>query len=96
MRKVKLSKISGGQALRTESIIGFAPREPEIGISYQVLGDSLINPGQDIRQFVTSMVQNIETTENGYILKTLNSVYKVEFLKDEADDEDLQGLPTEG
>lgn len=95
MKKVKLSKIEGGNALRTEYIVGLAPFEPEIGRSYQVLGDSLINPGQDIRQFITSMVQNIETTENGYVLRTLNSVYKVEFLKTD-EDNDLKGLPTEG
>lgn len=95
MKKVRLSKISGGNALRTESIVGIAPREPEQGLSYQVLGESL-HPGMDIRQFVTSMVQNIETTENGYILKTLNSIYKVEILKEDEGEDSLENLPKEG
>lgn len=96
MKKVKLSKISGGNALRTESIEGFAPFAPQVGRSYLVLGESLTNPGLDIRQFVTSIVQEIEEKENGYVLKTLNSIYRVDFLPEDKEEDSLEFLPKEG
>jgi hypothetical protein len=94
MKKVKISKVSGGQAMRTDSMVGLAPREPLVGVSYLVLGESL-TPGADVRQFITSMVQKVEVTTKGYNLTTLNSIYQVEVLEDLQEDS-LAELSKEG
>jgi len=74
--KIKMTKISGGNALRTESVIGSTDDEPVIGVPF-VMFAKPIDEKFDVRAISTSPVVaidgNIITTESG-------SKYKIENL----------------
>jgi hypothetical protein len=72
--KISLSKIgSAGEGPKKGSVIGWEYASPEKGYPYLVyLHDGAV--------FRSSPVQELREVEKGAIIKTLNSVYYVEYL----------------
>lgn len=78
--RVRLSKILGGERIRTDTVEGEAYGIPEVGKSFMILSESYkIIDG--IRQTTTSTVQEVkEIGFREYEIRTMNSTYKVEIL----------------
>jgi hypothetical protein len=76
--KVKLTKLIGGDRVRTPTVEGDADCLPEVGRPFVMIAESFVIPG-GIRLVATSDVQAIVTDDTGAcILETLNSTYKLE------------------
>ena len=93
MFKVKLKKIkSSHQNLRTDEIVGFTEFEkPVVGDFFFMTAEALTEPFKSMpggaRMIHTTKIQEVrEESENIYQFETRNSVYTVEYLKEETND----------
>jgi hypothetical protein len=78
MYNVTLSKVRGGERIRTDVTEGFAYSRPCVGGSFHMFADPK-DPDADIRTIWTSIVQSIEPVDEHTVeITTLNSVYRVE------------------
>jgi len=77
-----MSKVLGGERIRTDSVEGEAFDLPQVGKPFVIEApSSLIVDG--IRLVNTSAIQTItEETDKVFIIKTMNSTYKVEVLEE--------------
>ena len=74
---VTLTKLIGGERIRTDVVEGETDAMPEIGRPFVMTAESFVIPG-GIRLVNTSDVQKITKDDTGsYILETLNSTYKL-------------------
>ena len=74
MMNVTLSKITGGERIRTDTVTGTCHKLPEVGESFEMLSAPIV-PGAIGRVIVTSTVQSVATSDDVYLVRTLNSVY---------------------
>ena len=75
--KVKLTKLIGGEYIRTSTVDGEAECLPVVGRPFFMFAESVAFEG-GVRIVNTSDVQNITIDDTGsYILETLNSTYKL-------------------
>ena len=73
--KISLTKLEAmGMELRKGSLIGWVAHEPEEGRPYIVLLDKITG-------LKTSPVQEVEKVDNGFIIRTVNSIYQVEYIQ---------------
>ena len=73
--KISLTKLEAvGMELRRGTLIGWAAHEPEEGRPYTILLDKTTG-------LKTSPVQEVEKTGNGFIIRTRNSIYQVEYIQ---------------
>lgn len=82
MLNVKMSRVTGGTALRTDTIIGNAEQPPVVGKSFMMVGSAL-DPAMKagIRLITTSPVVNLSIKEKVYVIETeTGSVYTIEVL----------------
>lgn len=78
--KVKLTKLqSNHNNLRTDSVEGFSLELPEVGKSFQLVGDPL-TAGALFRGVFTTEIKNVERMGNEFVFHTMNSKYKLEVL----------------
>ncbi len=74
MHKIKLTKLSDNpNKLRTNEVIGFCPKMPEVGEPFFMYSEGL---EAGIRYVATSNVKSITSGS----FKTLNSEYKLELM----------------
>lgn len=76
--KVLLSKIEGGDAIRTSVAQGECFSRPTAGLPFMMVAEPLAE-GAAGRLIITSKVTEVIENENTVIIKTLNSTYKLEF-----------------
>lgn len=85
MRKVILTKVSGGgigkNPFRGTDAIGSTDDLPTVGRTFSMLAPP-IDPAMSFRVVETSIIKEVESIENGYRFKTLNSVYEAVFPKE--------------
>lgn len=76
--KVKIDKLSKNKNTFDTKLplIGQAPIKPEKDKTFWVIDEDSEYGG-----LRTSLIQKVETTEDGWVLTTLNSIYKVEILE---------------
>lgn len=79
--RFRLTKISGGKAIRSDSVIGISDHKPEIGQRFEMVAktlDASIEFGVRVVSTspVTAIDMDVVTTESG-------SKYKIENLADE-------------
>lgn len=86
MYKVKLTKVQGGNAVRTNEVIGTTNKLPVINTPFSLLGKSLTSEA-DFRIVQTSPIVQIDVVnEKTYTLTThTGSVYQVEVLNENSD-----------
>jgi hypothetical protein len=73
--KISLTKLEAmGMEPRKGSLIGWAAQEPEEGQPYIVLLDKSSG-------LKTSPVQEVEKIDNGFIIRTKNSIYQIEHIQ---------------
>lgn len=78
--QVSLTKVSDNKnAMRTQSIVGIAPKLPVKNSAFVVIGDSL-TPGNNARIVTTSLIKEVVQNGNEYEIMTQNSAYKVTVL----------------
>lgn len=76
--RVKLSRMSGGEALRTSEVEGQCPDLPEVGKRFNMIGQGL---EIGFRVITTSPVVEVKEGDDHFILTTeTGSIYKLEFL----------------
>ncbi len=80
MFDVILSKIDGGDAVRTSGVRGTCPFEPSIGRSFQMYAEPLTE-GAFVRMIWTSPVREIIKNGETTVIITDNSTYGLEFQK---------------
>lgn len=79
--KVRLSKVIGGVNIRTNTVEGECDSAPTVGKSFVMIGESLTSPEIGFRMVSTSEIQEILPRTDGIVLiKTLNSVYELEYI----------------
>ena len=72
-----MSKVKGGERIRTDIIQGTCLDQPIIGESFAILAESLSFAG-GVRLITTSHVQRIDEQEDGSLnIETQNSIYNV-------------------
>jgi hypothetical protein len=72
----KFSKVESTHNRITKDYEGSFPWTPVVGQSFYFIYWS--DEAQDYRQVITSPVQEYNIADNGFIIKTKNSTYKVE------------------
>jgi hypothetical protein len=72
-KKVSVIKVAKGKN-RTQEIVGYEYEIPTAGEPYSVF----VNGG---KVFKTSSVQEIKETYNGVLIKTKNSIYRIQYLR---------------
>jgi hypothetical protein len=78
MYKVTLTKIVGGDAVRTSTVVGDCDDYPVVGEPF-VMTAAPIDPMCDIRVISTSIVQKVTKQTNEFIVETMNSTYHLVF-----------------
>jgi len=79
--KVRLSRVRGGGALRTDTVEGLTSRwPPEVGRPLVVIAEPL-DPEADLRRVVTSQVKEVVLSGEACLVETENSTYAVERLQ---------------
>lgn len=81
-REITWLKISGepNPRMNRKHDIGFLHYMPEIGRSMMILGrEDAFDGGGDHKGIVTSMVLGVEQLSNGLLVRTLNSIYYIEY-----------------
>ena len=78
MYNVTMSKVLGGERIRTDIVEGSCLDYPIIGESFVILAESLAFVG-GTRIVTTSRVQSITEQVDSLIIKTLNSTYEIIF-----------------
>ena len=76
MHTVTLSKVKGGDAVRTDITVGRCHNLPVVGVSFEMFSESLTRD-DGVRWITTSTVQNVITHEDYVIIETTNSTYKL-------------------
>lgn len=76
MQRIKLSKVQGGNGISTDTVTG-TPKEwpPKIKERFTMFDET-----KPSRYISTSPVQTIAVVPDGYVIETLNSVYKLKEL----------------
>lgn len=81
--RVRLTRISGGEALRSDTVEGVTSSLPQCGRMF-VMQASPLNPAAFVRQVNTSQVTKIEYTDAARLLHTqTGSIYELEVLDDD-------------
>lgn len=71
----RLTKISDNcNELRSNEVVGFFLRLPEVHSSFTIFADSL-TPGADLRVVSTSLVTTVDWEGHEIVFRTLNSTY---------------------
>ena len=84
MYKIKMNKITSSHENFRAEIIGVAPELPKINKNFVIVGEPLEDMSANVRTVITSPIKNIDKkSSQEWIVTTLNSTYKVEFLEDE-------------
>lgn len=78
MYNVTMSKVKGGERIRTDIVEGSCVDYPIIGESFVILAESLAFAG-GTRIVTTSRVKNVTGEGNSLIIETLNSTYEIIF-----------------
>lgn len=73
-KEYTVQKVSGDMKIHNEVYTGYSATPPEVGFSFKITTRGHV----DYSWFRTSVVTDVEVTDTGYILTTLNSTYKVE------------------
>lgn len=74
----RLTKISGGAKVRTDTVEGFTDRYPEIGEQFMLMGNGLI---EGVRLLNTSPIVSWTPSKGGrQIITESGSIYLVELL----------------
>lgn len=76
LKEYTVQKVSGDMGIYNEVYTGYSDIPPRVGASFRIN----MRGHLDFSWFCTSIVTSIEVTDTGYLLITLNSVYKVETL----------------
>jgi len=76
MYNVTLTKVLGGDRVRTDIVTGTCVDYPIIGESFAMVSESLTF-GLDLRIVRTSTVKSIKEEDNMIIFETENSTYKL-------------------
>lgn len=77
MYNVTMSKVKGGERIRTDIIQGTCQDYPIIGESFALIAESLSFAG-GVRLITTSYVQQIDEQEDGSLnIETQNSIYNI-------------------
>lgn len=80
--KVLMSKVLGGERIRTSTVKGDCEGLPVLGESFVIIADA-IQPGAMARRVNTSAVKGIEYELDGTItITTENSVYRLTVLEE--------------
>lgn len=80
---VKLIKLSNNKNnLRTSEVEGISDELPTVGKTFRLVANPVVD-GADARLVITSEIKNVEKAGNEYTLETLNSMYKLEILREE-------------
>jgi hypothetical protein len=79
--KVRVERVYGGRAMRTDVIEGDAASIPSLGMPFWVTGVGLYGPGD--RYFHTSAVKEVAMEGNVFTVETANSTYKVTILEED-------------
>lgn len=77
---ILLSKVTNGSAIRTNNVKGFCLKLPHVGECFRMFGPSL-TPEGEVRTVSTSTVKEVANEDGYLIIKTENSVYKLELLQ---------------
>ena len=80
--RVKITKLTGGSAMRTASMIGYTSDFPEVGRSFTVMNNKPIEGGErNARELTTSRVVKVEEDGASCVLTTATgSRYAVDLL----------------
>ena len=76
MYNVTMSKVKGGERIRSDIVQGTCLDYPVIGESFAILAESLSSAG-GIRLITTSHVKNITEHDDSLIIETQNSTYQL-------------------
>jgi hypothetical protein len=77
MYDVILKKVSGGNNVRTDVVIGSCVDYPKIGEEFLMLAESL-DRTKDLRIVRTTSVKSITEQDKSLLIETQNSTYKLE------------------
>ena len=75
-KEYTVQKVSGDMGIHNETYTGYSLYPPEVGNVFRIH----MRGHLDFKWFRTSIITAIEITDTGYLLTTLNSVYKVDIL----------------
>ena len=78
MYNVTMSKVKGGDAIRSNTVRGICLNQPIIGESFTMTSDSLDFTG-GVRLITTSTVKSVVKQADSIIFETLNSTYRLIF-----------------
>lgn len=76
MYNVTLTKVLGGDRVRTDIVEGTCLNYPIIGESFTMISESLTS-GLNIRVIRTSTVKSVTEQDNSIIFETENSTYQL-------------------
>ena len=76
MYNVTMSKVKGGERIRTDAVQGTCLDYPVIGESFALIAESLSFAG-GVRLITTSCVKNITEQDDSLIIETQNSTYQL-------------------
>ena len=79
--KIRLSKISGGERLRTDAVEGRLLRAVEVNRQLMMVAPPLSTG--NVRWVNTSNVKKVKTVDTGWEIETENSKYLVELISEE-------------
>lgn len=76
MYNITLSKLQGGDAIRTDVTVGVCDFLPVVGKSFQMIANGVYDDSPQ-RWVTTSVVKAITGDNEVIVFKTLNSIYQI-------------------